>query len=113
MMVKMVYELREPSYLVLTALAGQRLHGYGIIKEVLGLTDGKVKLRAGSLYGTLDRLVEEGLIGASGEEIVDGRLRRYYSLTDQGTSALAAHATSMVTVSKEALRRLRIAPRFA
>jgi len=109
----MVYELREPSYLVLTALAGQRLHGYGIIKEVLGLTGGRVKLRAGSLYGTLDRLVEEGLITTSGEEVVDGRLRRYYSLTDGGASALSAHATSMVTVSNEALRRLRVAPRFA
>jgi PadR family transcriptional regulator, regulatory protein PadR len=109
----MVSELREPSYLVLTALAGQPLHGYGIIKEVLSLTGGRVKLRAGSLYGTLDRLVDEGLICASGEEIVDGRLRRYYSLTDTGASALAAHATSMVVVSNEALRRLQVAPRFA
>jgi DNA-binding PadR family transcriptional regulator len=109
----MVSELREPTYLVLTALADRPLHGYAIIAEVSLITKGQVKLRAGSLYGTLDRLVDEGLVQTNGEEVVDGRLRRYYTLTERGRAALAAYATRMASVSKEALRRLSVTPRFA
>jgi DNA-binding PadR family transcriptional regulator len=109
----MVSELREPTYLVLTALADGPLHGYAIIGEVSKITKGQVTLRAGSLYGTLDRLVDEGLVCATGEEVVEGRLRRYYTLTECGTAALSAHATRMVSVSTEALRRLNVSPRFA
>ena len=109
----MVSELREPTYLVLTALAGRPLHGYAIISEVKKITRDQVILRAGSLYGTLDRLVDEGLVCTTGEEVVDGRLRRYYTLTERGTASLAAHATRMVSVSTEALRRLNANPSFA
>jgi DNA-binding PadR family transcriptional regulator len=109
----MVSELREPTYLVLTALADGPLHGYAIIGEVSKITNGQVTLRTGSLYGTLDRLVDEGLVCATGEEVVEGRLRRYYALTESGTVALSAYATRMVSVSTEALRRLNVSPRFA
>jgi len=109
----MVSELREPTYLVLTALADRPLHGYAIIGEVSLITKGQVKLRAGSLYGTLDRLADEGLVHTTGEEVVDGRLRRYYTLTERGKAALSAHATRMASVSTEALRRLSVTPRFA
>jgi DNA-binding PadR family transcriptional regulator len=109
----MVSELREPTYLVLTALADRPLHGYAIIGEVTKITKGQVTLRAGSLYGTLDRLVEEGLVAVSGEEVVDGRLRRYYTLTEKGTASLSAYATRMASVSHEALRRLSLVPASA
>ena len=111
-MVNMVSEVREPTYLILTALAEKSLHGYGIIQEVSTITQGKTTLRVGSLYGTLERLVEEGLVRPDGEEVVEGRNRRYYSLTEQGTALLSAHATQMASVSKEALRRLRVTPRL-
>jgi DNA-binding PadR family transcriptional regulator len=102
-----VAEIREPSFLVLTALAAGRLHGYGVIQEVGKLSDGKLTLRAGTLYATLDRLTSEGLIEEAGEEVVDGRLRRYYRLTGNGSAVLEAESHQRVKVSREALRRLR------
>jgi PadR family transcriptional regulator PadR len=101
-------EMREPTWFVLTALAGGRRHGYGIIQEVGILSDGRLNLRAGTLYAALDRLVGEGLVTPSGEEVVDGRLRRYYELTIEGRSALAVEANQRTKVSREALSRLRL-----
>ena len=49
----------------------------------------RVALRAGTLYGALERLDADGLIAMDREEVVDGRLRRYYRLTDEGTARLA------------------------
>ncbi|HEV2377687.1 MAG TPA: helix-turn-helix transcriptional regulator [Streptosporangiaceae bacterium] len=84
--------LREPTFLILTALAAGPLHGYHIIGEVAALSDGRLSLRPGTLYGALDRLADEGLVAADREEVVDGRLRRYYRLTDEGAGLLAAEA---------------------
>jgi PadR family transcriptional regulator PadR len=102
-------EMREPTFLVLAALAGERRHGYGIIQEVDKLSDGSTKLRAGTLYAMLDRLTSEGLIAIAGEEVVAGRLRRYYELSSAGSAKLAAASRRRVSVSQEALRRLRLA----
>ena len=84
--------MQEPTFLILTALAAQPLHGYGIIQSVTELSHGDVTLRPGTLYGALDRLTEQGLIHVDHEEAVDGRLRRYYRLSDSGAGALAAQA---------------------
>ena len=105
----MSMEVREPTFLVLAALAGGQKHGYAIIQEVEALSGGHTVLRPGSLYTTLDRLAHEGYIEAAGEEVVEGRLRRYYRLSTQGTRLLAAESERRVTVSTEALHRLRIA----
>jgi len=83
-----VVNLQEPTFLILAALAGGDLHGYGIIKEVESLSDGRVRLSPGTLYGALDRLKNDGLVETAGEERVEGRLRRYYHLTDPGAAAL-------------------------
>jgi DNA-binding PadR family transcriptional regulator len=80
--------MQEPAFLVLTALAAQPLHGYGIIQAVMQLSSGDVKLRPGTVYGALDRLAEQGLIEVQREEAVDGRLRRYYRLSDAGAAVL-------------------------
>ncbi|GLY99591.1 PadR family transcriptional regulator [Actinoplanes sp. NBRC 103695] len=84
--------MHETSFLILSALAARPLHGYGIIQSVVDLSDGEVKLRPGTLYGALDRLADQGLIGVDREEAVDGRLRRYYRLNDAGATALAVQA---------------------
>jgi DNA-binding PadR family transcriptional regulator len=102
-------EVREPTFLMLTALADQPRHGYGVIREVERLSDGKVRLRAGTLYAALDRLGDEGLVEVANEEIVDGRFRRYYRLTESGSAMLSSESRRRLTVSKEALRRLRLA----
>jgi DNA-binding PadR family transcriptional regulator len=59
------------------------------------LSSGRVQLRAGTLYAALDRLTTDGLIAVDHEEAVDGRLRRYYALTPQGTAALEAEVARM------------------
>src|SRR5258706_12159780 len=82
--------LEDPTFLVLAALATEPLYGYVIIQSVAELSEGRVELRAGTLYPALDRLTSEGLIDIAREEIVGSRLRRYYRLTDAGAERLAA-----------------------
>lgn len=101
-------ETREPTWLVMTALAGGRLHGYGVIREVEQLSEGRVRLRAGTLYAALDRLVGEGLVEAAGEEVVGGRLRRYYQLSANGRATLAAEAHRRASLARVALHRLGV-----
>src|SRR6201997_2869962 len=81
--------MKAPTFLILTALAAGAQHGYGIMTDVAGISGGRVRLRAGSLYAALNRLVMEGLVEFDREEIVDGRLRRYYRLTPSGAQRLA------------------------
>ena len=102
--------MREPTWFILTALAGRaQLHGYGITQDVGQLSEGRVQLRAGTLYAALDRLVAEGLVEAVGDEVVDGRHRRYYALTGAGRRILAEEAARRARLSRQALRRLAIA----
>jgi DNA-binding PadR family transcriptional regulator len=98
--------LREPTFLILSALASGPLHGYGVIKEVATLSDGRVTLRAGTLYAALDRLAADGLAAVDREEVVDGRLRRYYRLTDHGAEVLGREAERMRRNAARAAERL-------
>lgn len=97
--------MREPTYFILTPLLDGPLHGYGIIMRAAELSDGRVQLTAGTLYAALDRLVTTGLVVSGGEEIVNGRARRYYELTDDGTAALEAEAARMAQAAKLVTRR--------
>ncbi|WP_327005067.1 PadR family transcriptional regulator [Dactylosporangium sp. NBC_01737] len=96
----MTIQLRAPSYFVLAALLDGELHGYVIIKRVEALSDGAVRLAAGSLYAVLDRLAEAGLVEVVSEEIVNGRARRYYALTEDGASALQDEAARLAAAAK-------------
>ncbi|MEV4640459.1 helix-turn-helix transcriptional regulator [Actinoplanes sp. NPDC049548] len=87
--------LREPTFLILAALAAAPMHGYGLITEVARLSDGRISLRPGTLYGALDRLVDADLVHVDREEVVDGRLRRYYRLAGPGRDLLAAETERM------------------
>ncbi|MEV6932263.1 PadR family transcriptional regulator [Dactylosporangium sp. NPDC051485] len=100
--------MREPTFLILTALAPGVLHGYAVIQEVAELSGGRVVLPAGTLYAALERLTAEGLVAPEGAEIVDGRHRRYYCLTDDGARALAADADRQRRNAAEAVVRLRL-----
>ena len=99
--------MQEATFLILTALAGGSQHGYGIISDVEQISDGRVRLRAGTLYTALERLRAEGLIEVDGEEIVDSRLRRYYRLTDAGKEHLAAEAARLQANALVAMSRLQ------
>ena len=98
--------MQETTFLILTALAQQPQHGYGIIQDVSRISGERVALRAGTLYGALERLDADGLIAVDREEIVDGRLRRYYRLTGEGSARLAAEARRLQESAGTALRRL-------
>lgn len=97
------------AFFVLTALADGPRHGYGIVREVAELSQGKVRLQIGSLYGVLDRLVNEGLIEPDREETHDGRLRRYYRLTRDGRLALAEEAEIRAATARVVRVRLGLA----
>jgi len=83
---------------VLLALAGEDLHGYAILKEVLLRTGGKVRLSTGTLYGIIKRLLNDGLIvelRSRPAESQDDERRRYYRLTPQGRQVASAEAERM------------------
>jgi DNA-binding PadR family transcriptional regulator len=98
--------LREPTFLILAALAPQPLHGYAIIGEVAALSAGRLELRPGTLYGALDRLAAEGLLEPDREEVIEGRLRRYYRLTDTGAGVLEQEAARLQRNADAARQRL-------
>jgi DNA-binding PadR family transcriptional regulator len=83
--------LKSNWFHILISLAGGEQHGYGIMQEVLERSDGKVRLWPATLYGSLKKLIENGLIVESGErpapEFDDAR-RRYYKLTPLGQKVL-------------------------
>ena len=95
--------------MILTALANGGQHGYGIITDVHQISGGQVRLRPSTLYTALDRLRADELIGVDREEIVDGRLRRYYRLTPEGTRRLGAEAARLQAHAGAALTRLNLA----
>jgi PadR family transcriptional regulator PadR len=99
--------MQEASFLILTALAGGSQHGYGIVTDVSQISDGRVQLKAGTLYAALDRLTTDGLIEPDREEIVDSRLRRYYRITGDGAERLAEEADRLRANAHAALTRLR------
>jgi DNA-binding PadR family transcriptional regulator len=101
--------MQEPTFLILTALAAGPQHGYGIMTDVAQISEGRVRLRAGTLYAALDRLGEERQLELDHEEIVDARLRRYYRLTPAGRETLAAETARLRANAAVAARRLRLA----
>ncbi len=77
---------------ILLALADGERHGYGIMQEVAALTDGALRLGPGTLYGTIARLLEAGLIAEVAERpdpALDDERRRYYRLTPAGRRVAA------------------------
>lgn len=101
-------ELRDPALSILSVLAGGRRHGYAILKETEELSGGRVALKVSSLYAALDRLEKEGLVERAGDEAADGRLRRYFALTDAGAEALRREAERMELQARVTRERLAL-----
>jgi DNA-binding PadR family transcriptional regulator len=99
--------LSEPAFLILTALAAGPQHGYAVIEDVRRISEGAVRLHAGTLYTVLDRLRTNGLVVVDREEVVQSRLRRYYRITEPGAHRLAAESARLRRHAEAAGQRLR------
>lgn len=96
--------LNTIDFLVLAVLTDGDRHGYGIVKDIASLTDGRVQVRPGNLYRVVDRLVERGFVEAKGRKVTDASSepRRHFGITRLGRRVAAAHAdlfTDVVTAS--------------
>ncbi len=86
--------LQEPTFYILLSLRGGEKHGYAILKEVAELSGGKVNLSTGTLYGALNRLLDQGLIERL--EAEDGaRGKKAYRLTPSGLEVFDAEVGRM------------------
>ena len=87
--------LQPATFHILMALADQDRHGYAIIQEVAMRTEGAVKLSAGTLYRSIQRMLEQGVIVEADERPApdeDDERRRYYRITEFGTAVARAEA---------------------
>jgi DNA-binding PadR family transcriptional regulator len=86
--------------LVLAILDEGESYGYAILKRVRALSDGELDWTDGMLYPLLHRLNRLGYVTTEWRTPPEGRRRRYYSITDEGRSALSEHKRQWVTVTK-------------
>lgn len=90
---------------ILLALSEQEMHGYRIMQAVQRNSNGELRMGPGTLYGSIRRMVEDGLIEESGERPdadLDDERRRYYRLTDLGRKAVSAEAARMEALVRKA-----------
>src|SRR5262245_59889499 len=104
-------DLTAAEFQVLVALADGEKHGYAIGKEVARRTDGRVMLRAATLYTVIRRLLDDDLLIESAARpdpsLVDER-RRYYRLSDRGRRAAEAEAARLEEIVRQARAKLRL-----
>jgi DNA-binding PadR family transcriptional regulator len=100
---------------ILVALADEDRHGYAIMKEVAARTGGSLTLGAGTLYRSIQRMLEQGLvneISARPARDMDDERRRYYRITPFGRAVATAEARRLSEMLKLA-RASGFAPRKA
>jgi DNA-binding PadR family transcriptional regulator len=95
---------------ILVALANGEKHGYAIMRDVRDVSDGAVRMGSGTLYGSIKRMLEQGLIEEAEERpdpALDDQRRRYYRLTALGQRVGAAEQARLAALVDAArLRRL-------
>jgi len=104
--------LTEATFFILLALAEGPRHGYAILKEVEELSDGRVALSTGTLYGAIKRLLDAGSIRRASEDKSETtRDRQAYNLTAHGRSILGAEVRRLESLVR--LSRTRVAKKEA
>ena len=90
--VQALLPLPPATFHILLALTGDVRHGYAIIQDVASRTNGELRLSAGTLYRSVARMVEQGLIAevAKRRTVADDERRRYYRITPFGTAVARA-----------------------
>jgi PadR family transcriptional regulator PadR len=99
--------LQEPTFFILAALASGEAHGYRLLTAIEELSEGRLRLRAGTLYGALDRLERDGYIELQRVESGSGPPRRSYRITAAGRVLLeteVARLEANATVGRAQLR---------
>jgi DNA-binding PadR family transcriptional regulator len=109
--------LSPAAFHILLALAVEDRHGYAIIQDVAVRTGGELKLSPGTLYRSIQRMLEEGLIVEVRERprerpLDDDERRRYYRITDEGAAAARAETRRLSQLVKLACAQ-GFAPRKA
>jgi len=97
--------LPEATFHILLALADEDRHGYAIIQDVAFRTGGELKLSAGTLYRSIQRMLEQGLIVETRDRPApedDDERRRYYRITPAGAAAAKAEARRLAQLVKMA-----------
>jgi DNA-binding PadR family transcriptional regulator len=103
--------LQEPTFFILLSLAHEPRHGYAILKDVETLSGGNIRLSTGTLYGALNRLLDQGLIqpspnGAAPSAANPGKPRKTYQLTQAGLRLIQAETARMDRMLSAARLRL-------
>ena len=108
--------LTPPMFHILLALADKDRHGYEIMREVDERSEGKVRLGPGTLYGSIKRMLNDGLIEELEERPdpdLDDERRRYYRLTDLGRRIAVAEAERLQRLVKNARAKKLLSARGA
>ena len=97
---------------ILLALADKERHGYDIMREVDERTEGKMRLGPGTLYGSIKRMLKDGLVEELDERPdLDDERRRYYRLTDFGYRLAVAEAERLASLVKTARNKKLLSAR--
>lgn len=95
--------LPAATFHILMTLAEEQRHGYAIIQQVAARTDGELVLGAGTLYRSIQRMIEQGLILETDERPapeLDDERRRYYAITPLGESVARAETRRLAQLVK-------------
>lgn len=106
-------DLREPVFWILATLTQGRQHGYAILQSAKDLSGGTATLPVTTLYASLERLEKEGLVQSDGDEVIGGRLRRYFALTPDGESRLEVEVDRLEAKTRAARALLKSRPSIA
>lgn len=101
--------LGAPVLHILLALGRKRMHGYAVMQAIEQKTDGKARILPGTLYTTLNRMLEDGLVEDTpppSDAPDDDRRRRYYRVTDFGRRVVAAETERLELLLAVAYRDL-------
>ena len=101
--------LQTAVFHILVALADRERHGYAIMQDIADRTDWKMRLSPGTLYGSIKRMLEQGLIQECEERpdpAMDDERRRYYRITSFGRSVAAAETERLSKLIGQAIASL-------
>src|ERR1043165_6000149 len=92
--VRRLLPLAPAVFHILIALGEGDKHGYAVMQEVAERTDGEIRMSPGTLYGSIRKMLDEGLIEESFRRASDDERRRYYRLTKFGRTGAAAEGAA-------------------